>query len=154
MAAANGSSALQAVYAELQTAISGLSGDAQTTIERQLADTRELARQARELSATIERAADDLFDALIAIREGVTASGVLRGEKLARVAIEALAGSGRDQPIHYRDWYQLLRNQGERVGGKDPLATFLTALSRSDRVEAVGARTGLYRLAETEAGEA
>lgn len=35
---------------------------------------------------------------------------------------------------------------GYRVSGKDPLATFLTHVSRIDRVAPVGRRSGLYRL--------
>jgi hypothetical protein len=66
--------------------------------------------------------------------------------------VAALVESAADQPIHYRDWYQLLRDRGERIGGKDPLATFLTSLSRSDQVEAVGARTGLYRITTPDEG--
>ena len=35
---------------------------------------------------------------------------------------------------------------GFRVSGRDPLATFLTQITRIDNVESVGRRSGLYRL--------
>jgi|SRR5579862_5236012 len=71
----------------------------------------------------------------------------LRGERLREVALDVLrqkAGDGT--PIHYREWFTALSDAGFRVLGKDPLATFLTQVSRIDRVERIGRRTGLYRL--------
>jgi hypothetical protein len=72
----------------------------------------------------------------------------LRGQRLEEIAIELLSSTQPDfgQPIHYRDWFNLLRRAGHRVAGKDPLATFLAQLSRSESVEQVGQRSGLYRL--------
>jgi hypothetical protein len=35
---------------------------------------------------------------------------------------------------------------GYRIGGKDPVATFLTQVARVESVERVGRRSGLYRL--------
>jgi hypothetical protein len=72
----------------------------------------------------------------------------LRGQRLREVAIQVLKrrkGSGAS--VHYREWYALLIEEGHRVGGKNPVASFLTQVSRSDAVERVGSRTGLYRLA-------
>jgi hypothetical protein len=71
----------------------------------------------------------------------------LRGERLREVALAVLrekAGDG--SPIHYRDWYEALTEAGYRVLGRDPLASFLTQVSRIDRVKKVGRRSGLYRL--------
>ncbi len=71
----------------------------------------------------------------------------LRGRRLQEVAVEVLAeqfGAGRE--IHYRDWYALLRESGYRVGGRDPLATFLAQVNRAPNVERIGRRTGRYRL--------
>jgi hypothetical protein len=71
----------------------------------------------------------------------------LRGQRLLAVAIRILeekVGQGRD--IHYRDWFQLLRSDGYRVGGKDPAATFLAQINRAEAVESVGKRSGRYRL--------
>ncbi len=72
----------------------------------------------------------------------------LRGARLQEIAVRVLAD--RQQPgeaIHYKQWYGLLRAAGYAVGGKDPLASFLAAVSRSPHVQAVGQRSGLYVLA-------
>jgi hypothetical protein len=69
----------------------------------------------------------------------------LRGSKLVAVALEILSAYG-EEPIHYRTWYQLVINAGYTVGGKDPLATFLANVNRSDAVVSVGDRSGLYKL--------
>jgi hypothetical protein len=71
----------------------------------------------------------------------------LRGERLREVAVDVLrrlAKSG--DPIHYRAWFDALVESGFRVSGRDPLATFLTQITRIDEVESVGRRSGLYRL--------
>ena len=71
----------------------------------------------------------------------------LRGGRLREVALDVLrekAGDGT--PIHYREWFRALNEAGFRVVGKDPLASFLTQVSRMERVERIGRRTGLYRL--------
>ena len=71
----------------------------------------------------------------------------LRGERLREVAIQIIRErAGNGEPIHYRVWYDALVEAGYRVVGKEPLAVFLTQVSRIDRVEKVGRRTGLYRL--------
>jgi hypothetical protein len=73
---------------------------------------------------------------------------VLRGERLREVALEVLAeqvGPGRE--IHYRDWFTLVRRTGHRIGGRDPLATFLAQVNRAEGVVSIGRRSGLYLLA-------
>jgi hypothetical protein len=71
----------------------------------------------------------------------------LRGERLREVALEVLQRlSTSGDPVHYRIWFEALVESGYRVTGKDPLATFLTQVSRIDRVERMGRRSGLYRL--------
>jgi hypothetical protein len=69
----------------------------------------------------------------------------LGGQRLQEIAIQVLAeqNPGGD-PIHYKEWYRLLREAGYVVGGKDPQATFLASVARSPRVRSVGRRTGLY----------
>jgi hypothetical protein len=74
----------------------------------------------------------------------------LSGRRLREMAVEVLERhpeSGRE--IHYRDWYALLEAAGYSVAGRDPVATFLAAVRRSDRVRAVGGRSGRYRLGTT-----
>lgn len=75
----------------------------------------------------------------------------LRGRAIAEVAIRVLEESGKAQPIHYRDWQQLVRLAGYRIGGANPDASFLTALHRHPDIESIGNRTGLWKLAEGDA---
>jgi hypothetical protein len=72
--------------------------------------------------------------------------GLLRGGAIREVAVRLLAASkGPDRPIHYTSWYELLRDAGYGVAGRDPLATFLTQINRSPVVRRAG-DPGLYRL--------
>lgn len=71
----------------------------------------------------------------------------LRGERLREVALDVLKRlSASGDPIHYRAWFEALVEAGYRVSGRDPLAVFLTQITRIDNVESVGRRSGLYRL--------
>lgn len=71
----------------------------------------------------------------------------LRGARLQEIAVRVLADHQQPgEAIHYKQWYGLLRAAGYAVGGKDPLASFLAAVSRSPHVQAVGQRSGLYVL--------
>jgi hypothetical protein len=71
---------------------------------------------------------------------------VLRGPDIRREAVRALlAHPGRPEAMHYRDWYALLHEAGYAAGGKDPLATFLTQLSRSPAVRK-STQAGVYEL--------
>lgn len=69
----------------------------------------------------------------------------LRGRAVADAALTALAADGHTGPIHYVAWFGLLQGRdGVLVGGEDPLATFLTAIARDERVRSCGHRTGTY----------
>lgn len=71
---------------------------------------------------------------------------LIRGTKLVSVALDILAEQQiGDKAIHYTAWYQLVRNAGYTIGGDDPVATFLSNLVRSKKVESAGYRTGYYR---------
>lgn len=71
----------------------------------------------------------------------------LRGRRLEEVAVEVLQTErGAGAEVHYREWFELLREHGYLVAGKEPLNTFLTQINRSQSVERVGRRTGRYRL--------
>lgn len=75
----------------------------------------------------------------------------LRGQRLAEIAVRVLVkAEGRGNPVHYKQWYGLLRTAGYTVAGKDPLASFLAAVSRSPQVKGVGQRSGLYMVVEDE----
>jgi hypothetical protein len=72
----------------------------------------------------------------------------LRGRRLEEVALEVLAEErGPGAEVHYREWFDLLRERGHLIAGKEPLNTFLAQINRSDAVERVGRRTGRYKLA-------
>jgi hypothetical protein len=69
----------------------------------------------------------------------------LRGQRLQEIAVRVLSERHPDgEPIHYKQWYALLREAGYSIGGKDPQATFLASISRSPHVRSVRRRSGLY----------
>ena len=71
---------------------------------------------------------------------------VLRGPDIRREAVRVLlAHPGRPEAMHYRDWYTLLQEAGFAAGGKDPVATFLTQVSRSPAVRK-STQAGVYEL--------
>jgi hypothetical protein len=71
----------------------------------------------------------------------------LGGQRLERVAIRLLRDRHGDAvEIHYREWFDLIRDGGYQVNGRDPLSTFLAQLNRSALVESAGPRSGRYRL--------
>lgn len=71
----------------------------------------------------------------------------LRGARLREVAVQILTRRAPTEPVHYRDWFSWLAEEGYAVAGRDPLASFLAQVSRADDVERVGgSRSGRYRL--------
>jgi hypothetical protein len=68
----------------------------------------------------------------------------LRGPDIREVAVKLLVDNGREA-MHYREWYELLERAGHTIAGKDPLAVFLTQISRSPAVRR-GSRAGIYEL--------
>ena len=74
----------------------------------------------------------------------------LGGQRLEEIAIDLLRQERQfGEPIHYREWFALIERAGHHVAGRDPLATFLAQMRRSDHVEPVGRRSGRYRLRAT-----
>jgi hypothetical protein len=70
----------------------------------------------------------------------------LRGARIRETAVRVLAAhSELGAPVHYRDWFNLLTAQGFLPTGKDPLATFLTQISRSPVVRR-STSAGMYVL--------
>jgi hypothetical protein len=69
---------------------------------------------------------------------------LLRGPAIREAAVKVLVAHRRDA-IHYREWFELLTQTGHEVGGKDPLAVFLTQISRSPAVTK-GSQPGVYAL--------
>jgi hypothetical protein len=75
-----------------------------------------------------------------------TDAKTLRGPAIREVAIRVILGDARrPQALHYREWFDLLERRGFAVQGKDPLAVFLTQLSRSPVVRS-GTQSGVYEL--------
>jgi hypothetical protein len=67
---------------------------------------------------------------------GSDGTTLLKGASIRETAVRILAvNQDPDRPVHYRDWFELLTAQGFMPGGKDPLATFLTQISRSPLVK-------------------
>lgn len=106
-------------------------------LEEQLATDQRLLREIEELTDRRPQMRLERLD-----RE-------LRGRRLREVAVDVLRLRGNGDAVHYREWFGLLRAEGWEIRGRDPLNTFLTELGRTDGVERVGQRTGLYRLAAT-----
>jgi hypothetical protein len=118
--------------------------------QREQADRlRALAEQIEERTHRDEHLLQELAGALgIAAQLRIEElSPTLRGQRLQEVAVEVLRthwGVGRE--IHYRQWFELVCDHGHRVGGKDPVATFLAQVHRAPGVVRRGRRSGVYQL--------
>jgi len=66
----------------------------------------------------------------------------LRGPAIRETAVRLLAENPQTEAMHYREWFGLLMSE---VAGKDPLAVFLTQVSRSPAVRK-GTQAGVYEL--------
>jgi hypothetical protein len=132
---------------------------AQTERDKLLARKAEAHERATHFEALAEQARGEEAALAASIRDIEETVGIspqialceiceeLRGERLREVALEVLRERATDgDPIHYRAWFEALVESGYRVSGKDPVASFLTQVSRIERVEKVGRRSGLYRL--------
>lgn len=126
------------------------------SLEARVAQGRERADRLRELA---ERAQAQVLGDEKLLRDLAGVLGLsaqtcmddiddrLRGQRLREVAIQVLRDRHESgTPIHYRAWFDLVRDQGYAVAGKDPLATFLAQVSRADEIQPVGRRSGLYLL--------
>jgi hypothetical protein len=125
-------------------------------LARRIEAQTEQAERLRALAGRIERQTEEDRHALHDLHGILGASVQLRiddldrrlgGQRLERVAIRLL----KERPeatagIHYREWFDLIREAGYQVSGQNPLGTFLAQLNRSSAVERVGSRTGRYRL--------
>ncbi|MBS1891568.1 MAG: hypothetical protein JST59_09755 [Actinobacteria bacterium] len=110
---------------------------------------RELADQAADQVVADERLVRSLAEVLGVSPQATIhdLGGALRGQRLREVAVEVLKKHLHPgEEVHYRQWFEMLRAEDVVVAGKDPLATFLAQVSRSEAVEAVGGRSGRYRL--------
>jgi hypothetical protein len=106
---------------------------------------RELAEEAERLESRV-RHLDELLGRAPQLRLDLQ-SKTLQGQQLREEAVRILVEKrGAREPIHYRDWYGLLREEGLAAVGKDPVATFLTQITRSPVVERVEGQAGVYQV--------
>jgi hypothetical protein len=113
--------------------------------ERWLARGEELFQQAEELNAQI-RDLEELLGRAPQLRLDLQ-TRELQGQQLRLMAMQILMTKlGTKKPIHYRRWYELVTEAGYAAGGKDPLATFLTQVTRSPLVQRVEGRSGVYEI--------
>jgi hypothetical protein len=70
---------------------------------------------------------------------------VLRGPEIREAAVAVLSGTPQAGAIHYRAWYEMLVAAGYAVAGKDPVAVFLTQITRSPVVKR-STQSGVYAL--------
>jgi hypothetical protein len=71
---------------------------------------------------------------------------VLSGPAIRETAVRVLLGQPEYiEALHYRRWYELLRQAGYAVAGKDPLAVFLTQITRSPVIRK-STESGVYEL--------
>jgi hypothetical protein len=70
----------------------------------------------------------------------------LSGPAIREVAVQVLLQQPEYiEALHYRRWYELLREAGYAVAGKDPSAVFLTQITRSPVVRK-STESGVYEL--------
>ena len=127
-------------------------------LERQRVRLTSEASELREALARIEHGLVEiderrgLLDRLAAPAEVPAVAAVtdaesaasLRGPAIREHALRVLIDDGRES-LHYREWFELLGDEGYAIAGKDPLAVFLTQITRSPAVRR-GARAGVYEL--------
>jgi hypothetical protein len=127
--------------------------------ERLLRERDRLLAELRTLDEAVG-AADRRLDVLARLVEPAEPAGapepeathepstqpVLRGPAIREVAVRVLISQPeRIDAIHYRRWYELLEQAGYRVAGKDPLAVFLTQVTRSPVVRKA-TQPGVYEI--------
>jgi hypothetical protein len=121
-------------------------------IDASLHELDERARLLDRLAApAAEHAPPGSDDPRTGDREPRRAAGTLRGPAIRRAAVEVLlALPERPQALHYREWYEAVRAAGFDIAGKDPLAVFLTQISRSPVIRK-STQAGVYELDTTAA---
>jgi hypothetical protein len=110
-----------------------------------------LAMLAQLLFARADGSAAPLTPASAPAETSTTANGeqtrvLLRGPAIREAAVRVLiAWPEHIEALHYRRWFELLYEAGYAVAGKDPLAVFLTQLSRSPVVRKA-TQPGVYEV--------
>lgn len=113
--------------------------------ERWLERAGDLLREADRMEQRV-RELDELLGRAPQLRLDLQTTN-LQGQRIREEATRILLERrGLNRPIHYREWFELLENCGVSVAGKDPLATFLTQISRSPVVARNPDGPGMYEL--------
>jgi hypothetical protein len=102
----------------------------------------ELQERRRLLGQLVDRPVDAADAGAPTPRGGVTP---VRGRQLRIAAGRMLWRTAGADEVHYREWFERLLQEGYVVGGRDPLASFLTNIRDSPAVVR-GTRQGFYRL--------
>jgi hypothetical protein len=77
---------------------------------------------------------------------GPSPRGALRGPAIRETAVRILLDAATPvEAIHYRRWYERVTEAGYAVAGKDPVAVFLTQITRSPLVRKA-TEPGVYEL--------
>jgi ABC-type phosphate transport system auxiliary subunit len=105
-------------------------------IEDSLAEVEDRRRLLDRLAPTEQTTSADTPDG---------AAQQLRGPAIRETAVRVLAEQSQTGVIHYREWFELLRSTGYEVVGKDPLAVFLTQVSRSPAIRKT-TQAGIYEI--------
>lgn len=118
----------------------------QEKLDRLDAELAELDERAKLIDRLAPQNGSDTPARTSQHRPADSAAKLLRGPAIRHAAVKVLlADPRRPQALHYRDWYSRVEQQGYAVAGKDPLAVFLTQLSRSPVVRR-GTQSGVYEL--------
>jgi hypothetical protein len=119
--------------------------EALAATDRRLQVLGQLAAEPPSPASNDHPAADGVTAVPEAPRED-DARPALRGPAIREAAVRVLlAQPERIDALHYRRWYQLLVESGFTVAGKDPVAVFLTQLTRSPLVRKTSA-SGVYEV--------
>jgi hypothetical protein len=77
---------------------------------------------------------------------GTVGAHVLRGPAVRETAVRLLLTRGDGiTALHYREWFEMVTGEGFAVAGRDPLAVFLTQISRSPVVRR-STQAGVYEI--------
>jgi hypothetical protein len=134
--------AAAAERAELERRRTRLAAEAEE-LHAALARVERAVEEIDERCALLERVAPAPSAELAEHQPSEPDAAALRGPAIREAAVLTAVEHGREA-LHYREWFELLAQRHE-IAGKDPLAVFLTQLSRSPAVRR-GTRTGVYEL--------
>jgi hypothetical protein len=120
--------------------------DARESLHAELARIESSLHEVDERDALLDRLTGPAPEPPVTPATPAADTTLLRGPAIRRAAVEVLLRHPeRPEALHYRDWYEAVRQAGFAVAGKDPLAVFLTQLSRSPAVRK-SSQSGVYEL--------